>query len=142
MLLTLFLLTTSLLPYSVTLHNTSEDPVTFVFNGYTSSTQERGEIARHTVPGTPYTRPSGSAKTIILDNETCIAKVEVWSADGDHQLFPDGLYLIHPEGCNSTDHINHITYCAPPSRSSNLFYTKTSDDYNSKFNEICGSHNI
>lgn len=141
MLLTFFLLTTSLFPYSITLHNTSEDPATFVIDGYTGTTQNRGEIARHTISGATAMRPSGSSKTITIPDDTCLDKVEVWSEDGDHQLFPDGLYLIHPEGCNGTDHIHHISYCTPEGRSSTLFYTKTSDDYNSKFNEICGSHN-
>lgn len=142
MLLKLFLLATSLLPYSITLHNTSEDPVMFVINGYkNSSTQERGEIARHTIPGASATRPSGSSKDITLPDDICIDKVEVWSEDGDHQLFPDGLYLVHPEGCkNNSTHVNHLTYCAPQSRSSNLFYTKTTDDYNTVFNATCGSH--
>jgi hypothetical protein len=140
MLLSIIFLATSLLPYSITLHNTSEDPVTFVIDGYTGTTQERGEIARHTIPGATATRPSGSSKAITLPDDTCIDKVEVWSEDGDHQLFPDGLYLVHPEGCKNSSHVNHLTYCTPASRSSNLFYTKTTDDYDVVFNATCGSH--
>src|SRR5262245_43503208 len=115
----LMLLATSLLPYSITLHNTSEDPVAFVIHGYTRTTQNRGEIARHTLPGATATRPSGSSKTISIPDDTCIDKAEVWSEDGDHQVFPDGLYLVHPEGCKRpNEHINHLTYCTPLSRSS------------------------
>lgn len=137
LLIALTLLTaSSAAAYSITLHNHSDDPVTFIFF------DRSGEIARETVPGSDMSHPSGFTKPITLDDATCIAKVEAWSTDEPpHQVFPDGLFLVHPEGCKNSSYIDHIGFCAPQGRSSVLFYTKTPSNYEAQYRTICGEHN-